>query len=443
MRGTLIHEQGRLTLPAVEIMRAALKKERNIWASYSRDRANWVPEDIRPKVLPRAEVAYFPGCTASFVEQDVAQGTVRLLDAAGVRFTYLGDGEACCGLPMLVAGLWDAFEDILRHNVNGMKERGVKTVVTSCPACWLSWKVYYPEWAKKLGISFPFEVRHYSEILAERIREGALRFTQEIPMRVTWHDSCHMGRAGGIYEPPRQVLQAIPGLELVEMEHNREHAHCCGGVLTLLENPDTGKVIGDVRVREAEATGAQAIVASCPCCEVQFRVTIDKTGRDLPVIDLGHIASEALGLPAYDPTAYALEQWKTFEAMIWLLKPEAMAGLMAELLPQMIEAMPGMFRGMMKLVRKAPRPVREAMIALMKPLMPPLFPLLMPGMMPKVMPAMLAAVERRVPMPQHMKEQMPDLMPMAMENLLPKMLPLVIPHFMPRMVAYLRGENPA
>jgi len=270
-----------------------------------------------------------------------------------------------------------------------------------------------------------------------------LRFTREIPMRVTWHDSCHMGRAGGIYEPPRQVLRAIPGLELVEMEHNREHAHCCGGVLTLLENPDTGKVIGDVRVREAEATGAQAIIASCPCCEVQFRVTVNKTGRDLPVIDLGHIASEALGLPAYDPTQYALEQWKTFEAMIWLLKPEAMAGLMAELLPQMIEAMPGMFRGMMKMVRKAPRPVREAMIAMMKPLMPPLFPILMPGMMPKVMPAMLAAVEKRVPMPPHMKEQMPDLMPMAMKNLLPKMLPLVIPHFMPRMVAYLRGEVPA
>jgi len=443
MRGTLIHEQGKLTLPAFEIMRAALKKERNIWASYSRDRANWVPEDIRPKILPRAEVAYFPGCTASFVEQDVAQGTVRLLDAAGVRFTYLGDGEACCGLPMLVAGLWDAFEDILRHNVNGMKERGVKTVVTSCPACWLSWKVYYPEWARKLGISFPFEVKHYSEILAERIQDGTLRFTREIPMRVTWHDSCHMGRAGGIYEPPRQVLRAIPGLELVEMEHNREHAHCCGGVLTLLENPDTGKVIGDVRVREAEATGAQAIIASCPCCEVQFRVTVNKTGRDLPVIDLGHIASEALGLPAYDPTQYALEQWKTFEAMIWLLKPEAMAGLMAELLPQMIEAMPGMFRGMMKMVRKAPRPVREAMIAMMKPLMPPLFPILMPGMMPKVMPAMLAAVEKRVPMPPHMKEQMPDLMPMAMKSLLPKMLPLVIPHFMPRMVAYLRGEVPA
>jgi len=440
MRGELIHERGKLTLPAFEIMRAALKKERNIWAAYSKDRANWVPEDIRPKVRPRAEVAYFPGCTASFVEQDVAQGTARLLDAAGVPFTYMGDGEACCGIPMLVAGLWDAFEEILRHNVRGMRERGVRTVVTSCPACWLSWKVYYPEWAQRLGIPFDFEVKHYSELLAERIQSGQLHFTRPIDLRVTWHDSCHMGRAGGIYEPPRQVLTAIPGIEFVEMEHNRDHAHCCGGVLTLLENPETGRVIGDVRVKEAEAVGAQAIVASCPCCEVQLRITVDKTGRDLPVIDLGHIASEALGLPASDPTAYALEQWRTFEAMIWLLKPEPMAALMAELLPEMIEAMPAIFRGMMKMVRREPRPLREVVIAMMKPMMPPLFPLLMPGMMPKVMPAMLGAVEKKVPMPQHMKEQMPDLMPMAMDRLLPRMLPLVIPHFMPRMVAYLRGE---
>jgi Fe-S oxidoreductase/FAD/FMN-containing dehydrogenase len=439
MRGLLIHDWDKLTLPAFEVMQAALRKERNIWAAYSRDRARWVPPDIEEKIRWRAEVGYFPGCTASLVEPDVAQGTARLLDAAGIKFTYMGDGEACCGLPMLVAGLWDAFEEILRHNIKGMKEREVKTVVTSCPACWLSWKVYYPEWAEKLGIEFPFQVKHYSEVLAEKIRTGELRFTQPVQMKAAWHDSCHMGRAGGIYEPPREMLRAIPGLELVEMEHNREHAHCCGGVLTLLENPDTGKVIGDVRVREAEAAGVEAIIASCPCCEVQFRVTMEKTGRDMPVIDLAHIASGALGLPTYDPTEYALEQWRTFEAMIWLLKPEAMAGLMEELFPQMVDAMP---LGMGKMMRAIGRmgPVGGAMLAAMKPLFPVLFPLLMPGMMTKVLPDMLAAVEKRVPMPQHMKEQMPDLMPAAMENLMPKMLPAIVPLISDPLIAYLRGQ---
>jgi Fe-S oxidoreductase len=440
MRGRLIDDWDKLTLPAFEVMRAALRKERDIWAGYSRDRARWVPEDLQAKIKDRADIGYFAGCTASFVEHDVAQGTAHLLDAAGIDFTYLGTDEACCGLPMLAAGLWDTFEEILRHNIAKMKERGVKTVVTSCPACWLSWAVYYPEWAKRLGIDFPFQVRHYSEVLAERIREGKLQFTHPVQKKVTWHDPCHMGRAGDIYEPPRQVLQAIPGLELVEMEHNREHAHCCGGVITLLENPDTGKVVGDVRVREAEVTGAEAIIASCPCCEVQLRITMEKTGRDMPVIDLAHVAAEGLGIDLPNPTAYALEQWSTFEAMIWLLKPQAMAGLMEELFPQMIDAMPlGMGRMMRTIGRMGP--VGGAMLAAMKPLFPVLFPLLMPGMMPRVMPDMLAAVEKRVPMPQYMKEQMPDLMPAAMENLMPQMLPSIVPLISDPLIAYLRANK--
>ncbi len=440
LRGHLIHDEERLTFPPFEIMRQSLRKEHNIWAAYRADRPKWMPPEMLGKLPERAEVAYFPGCTASYVENDIAQATACLLYKSGVEFTYLGHDEACCGIPMLVAGLWDTWEEIMRHNIEAMKARGVKTVVTSCPACWLVWHTFYPEWAKKLGIDYPFESRHYSEILADRIQAGALHFDHQVNMKVTWHDSCHMGRAGNIYEAPRRLIQAIPGIEFVEMEHNRQQAHCCGSVLSLVADPDVGERVGDVRLAEAEATGAQALIASCPCCEVQFRVTADKTGRDLPIIDLAHLACKGAGIEHPDPTAYALEMWTVFEAMIRLLKPEAMAEFMASLLPEMIEAMPAPFRGMMKMVKASPGPVRDAMIAVMKPMMPFLFPRLMPGMMPKVMPAMLAAVGRRIPMPKQMEEQMPDLMPAAMGNLLPKMLPLVIPHFMPHMEAYLKAK---
>jgi hypothetical protein len=251
-----------------------------------------------------------------------------------------------------------------------------------------------------------------------------------------------MGRAGQIYEAPRQVLQAIPGIKFVEMEHNHQEAHCCGSVMSLVADPAAAKRIGDVRLAEAEATGAQALIASCPCCEVQFRVTAEKTGRDLPIIDLAHLACDGAGIEHGDPTSYALHMWSVFEAMIDLLKPEAMAEFMATLLPQMVEAMPAPFRGMMHMVQRAPEPVQGAMIAMMKPMMPFLFPRLMPGIMPQIMPDMLAGVEQRIDMPREMEEQMPDLMPPAMENLLPKMLPLVIPHFMPYMEGYLRnGSN--
>jgi Fe-S oxidoreductase len=440
MRGRLVDDWDKLTLPAFEVMRAALVKQRDIWAGYSRDRANWVPEELKGKIKEQAETAYFAGCTASFVEHDVALATTGLLNAAGIDFTYMGTEENCCGLPMLMAGLWADYERILRHNIEGMKKRGATRIVTSCPACWLSWEVYYREWAEKLGIEFPFEVEHFSQTIARRIESGDLTFTHPVEMKVTWHDPCHMGRGGGNYEAPRQILQAIPGIEFVEMEHNREHAHCCGSVITLVENPDTGKVVGDIRVREAEAVGAEAIIASCPCCEVQFRVTMEKTGRDMPVIDLGHLAVEGLGMTLPDSAAYALEQWRTFEAMIWLLKPEAMAELMEELFPQMVDAMPLGMGGMMRAIGRMGS-FGGAVLGAMKPLFPTLFPLLMPAMMPKVMPDMLAAVEKRVPMPDYMKEQMPDLLPMAMDHLMPKMLPAVVPLIGDPLVAYLRGQH--
>ncbi len=437
VRGKLVNEDDRLTFPPFEIMRASLRKEHNIWGAYRSDRADWA-ESIGD--LPeQAETCYFPGCTASYVEKDIAQSTAELLHKAGVEFTYLGEDEACCGIPMLVAGLWDTFEEIMLHNITAMKKRGVKRVVTTCPACWLVWKQYYPEWAAKLGIDYPFETLHISEILAERIRSGDLTFDQPVNMRVTWHDSCHMGRAGGIYEPPREVLQAIPGLEFVEMEHNRDDSLCCGSVLSLVADPAVAKEIGDVRLSEADAVNAEAVVSTCPCCQVQLRVTVEKTGRDLSIIDLGALACRASGIPHPDPTEYALDMWATFEAMINLLKPEQMADLMVELFPQMVDAMPLGMGGMMRGIGKL-GPVGGAMLKMMKPMFPLLFPILMPGMMEKVMPDMLAAVEKRVPMPDSMKEQMPDLMPAAMDNLMPKMLPAIVPLISDPLIDYLRSK---
>ncbi len=444
MRGEIVSNQDKLTFPPFEIMRACAKKERNIWGAYSKDRAAWLKAELKSRIAPRAKVGFFAGCTASYVESNVAEGAVRLLDAAGVEFTYLGEQEACCGIPILLSGQWDTFEELLRNNLENMRARGVETVVTACPACWLSWKHYYPQWAEKLGIDFEIDAKHYSELAAERLASGALEFTHPIAKTVTWHDSCHMGRAGHIYEPPRRLLKAIPGVNLVEMEHNRETALCCGGVLSLLEDPHGAAVnIGSRRLKEAETTGAEALVASCPCCEVQLSVSAEKTNSPLAIVDLAHLAAEGLGVRLPDQTATTLEQWRTFEAMIDLLKPEQMAAFMSDLLPEMIEAMPQPFRTAMHLVEQAPAGVRDAMLGIMRPMMPPLFPLLLPGMMPKLMPAMLAAMKRAVPMPEHLQEQMPELMPGVMDRLLPKMLPQVIPHFMPRMEAYLRSQREA
>jgi Fe-S oxidoreductase/FAD/FMN-containing dehydrogenase len=436
MRGKLIDEEKRMTFPPFEMMAASLRGQGNIWAGKRDKRADWMPEDIAPKVKDSADTLYFAGCTASYVNTDVAEATVRLLDKAGVEFGYMGPDEACCGIPMKVAGKWDVFEEIYLHNTTEARRRGAKTIVTSCPACGLVWKELYADLARERGDEYEFEVKHYSEIAAEAIAEGRLAFDHEVPAKVTFHDSCHMGRAQGVYEQPRQLLEAIPGVELVEMEHNREDGLCCGSVLTLVGETAVAPILGGDRLQEAVDVGAEALVALCPCCQVQLRDSSVKNGIDMPVTDLARFVMQGLGVDIADQTAYSNEMWGYFEKFIWLMKPEAMSDLMASLFPQMMTAMPTGMVPMMKSMKYVP-----GGLDLMEKMMPAMFPMLMPAIMPKVMPDMLDEVARRVgPMPDDMAELMPDLLPKTMDALMPNMLPLIIPHVTPKMIAYIRTE---
>jgi Fe-S oxidoreductase/FAD/FMN-containing dehydrogenase len=440
LRGKFINENGKMTFPAFEMMAASARKELNIWADFAKDRDRWMkdlPEDVKEHFKEKSEIAYFAGCTASFIEDDISKASATLLAKAGVDFAYLGDKEACCGIPMLVAGRWDVFEEILRHNVKHMKETGAKTVVTSCPACWLTWNTVYPDWAKKLGIEYDFEAKHYSQVLAERIKEGKLTFEHEVPMKVTFHDSCHIGRAGGVYEPPRELLKAVPGTEFVEMEHNRENGFCCGSVLTLIGETPVAPKLGKRRVDEAVRAGADAVVALCPCCEFQLRVAADKEKLNIPVIDLAAFAAKGLGVTFPDTMNYALEQWVIFEKMIYLMKPDAMVELMDKLMPELVNAMPGPFPAMMRFMAKIP-----GALSAMRPVMPKMMPIMLPGMMPKVMPAMLVEVGKVMgELPDNLEKQMPELLPKTMETLMPNMLPVIAPGVTDKMIAYLKGSN--
>ncbi|ADE36123.1 FAD-binding and (Fe-S)-binding domain-containing protein [Methanohalophilus mahii] len=433
LRENLVQQRGKMTFPPFEIMAQSLNKERNIWAEYRQGRDEWVPEDLKPKIKEKADYAYFAGCTASFVEKDIAEASARMLSDAGINFTILGKEESCCGIPMLTAGKWDVFENIMKMNVGNMKKKGVKTVITSCPACWFVWHTYYRQWAEKLGIDYDFEVKHYSEVLAERMDIIGPKLKVPLEKTVTIHDACHMGRAGGIYDPPRKLAKAIPGVEFREMEHNRENGHCCGSVLTLVAEPDVANVIGGLRLKEAEAVGADVMLAACPCCQVQLRVSAQKSNIPVDVQDLGATVARSMGYDIADTTNDALAGWAVFEQMIYLMKPENMTNLMMELMPQMMAAMPSYMRGMMKTVKYVP-----GMDKLMAPMMPRMMPMLLPSLMPKVMPDMLEAVTRHVQMPDYMEEQLPDLMPKAMENLMPNMLPQIAPLLTPRMIEYIK-----
>jgi Fe-S oxidoreductase/FAD/FMN-containing dehydrogenase len=444
LRGLLVNEKKKMTFPPFEMMGAALQKEGNIWAAYRRNRAAWFPKDLQEKHGPshRAKAAYFAGCTASYVEPDIAMASVRLLDAAGVDFTYVGEKESCCGIPMLAAGKWDVFEETFRKNLKVMKEAEIDTVIASCPACNLMWRQVYPAWAKKMGLEYGITARHYSEVLAEKIKAGEFLFPspsnekQKAVVKVTWHDSCHIGRASGVYEPPREVIQAIPGVNLVEMRHNREAGHCCGSVLTLIKDPPVAAEVGKTRLDEALEVGAEKVLTLCPCCEFQLRVSADKKKIPIEVVDLAHFTASALGYDFPDPNPEVHRQWATFEAMIALMTPQGFANLMSTMWPELIDAMPFGMGSMMRFMGKIP-----VALDLMKPMFPILFPKLLPLMMPKVMPVMLGRVAEQVPMPDYMQEQMGELMPKVMNRLMPHMIGDVIPLVTQPMIEYLKRRD--
>ena len=444
LRGKLIHEDKQMTFPPFEMMAAACKAEGNIWAGYRKDRTQWFPEDMKEKHgvgIPSKNV-YFAGCTVSYVENDIGQAAVTLLDAAGVDFSYLGNVENCCGTPMLVAGKWELFEEIMRKNIAAVKAAGSDTVIASCPACDMMWRHTYPEWAKKLGIEYNIKAKHYSELVSEKIRTGEFKFTHPIEEKVTWHDSCHIGRVSGVYDEPRELIKAIPGVKYEEMEHNREEGHCCGSVLTLIKEPPVAHDIGKARMDEAEEIKADSILALCPCCEFQLRVTKEKKDIPTEVHDLAAFACKALGKTFEDPSPEVSRQWAVFEAMIALMTPQGFADLMDTMWPEMLDAMPLGMGAMMRFVGKLGF-VGGGLLAMMKPMFPILFPKLLPGMMPKVLPTMLERVAEKIPMPTYMEEQMPELMPKVMDNLMPKMLPDVVPLVVPKMIAFLRNGHQA
>ena len=435
MRGKLINEEKRGTFPPFEMMAASLRGENDIWAGKRENRANWVPDDLKPKLKDAGPIMYFAGCTASYVETDIAEASVRLLTDAGYDVCYMGADEACCGIPMKVAGKWDLFEEIYEHNVAEARKRGVKTIVTSCPACGLVWKELYANLARERGEDYEFEIKHYSELVAPALADGRLELKNPIEGRITFHDSCHAGRAQGIFEPPRDMLKAIPGIEYVEMEHNREEGLCCGSVLTLVGEIEVAPKLGGHRLAEAVNAGADTVVALCPCCQVQLRDSNIKNDLGLKIDDLARVVAQSAGYDIPETTAHAMYMWGFFDKFIILMEPANMAQLMTKVFPQMLDNMPAGMKPMMLAMKRVP-----GGLTMMEKMMPSLFPALAPGILDKVMPDLIFAVGEYVgEMPEDMAALMPDLLPQTMESLMPTYLPQLIPHLTPKFIEYVRN----
>lgn len=270
------------------------------YPAVRQSRLEWLANGYR--LSERSAVLLFVGCAPyfeplfedlDFSPLDVARSSLKVLNRLGMEPLVLAN-EKCCGHDQLWTGDVETFRKLAEHNATIIREAGIKKIIFSCPECYRTFRQDYPQY-----VNLDCELQHITELLSEKIEGKGLAF-REIHQRVTYHDPCRLGRHLGIYESPRKVLRAIPGIELVEMGHNREEALCCG--TSAWTNCDSfSKEIRVDRLLEAKATGAELLVTSCPKCQTHFRCAMVNKGEEkgpevtMAVMDVVELVARALG----------------------------------------------------------------------------------------------------------------------------------------------------
>lgn len=237
---------------------------------------------------------FYPGCLASHRFKEKTNILVQLLQAAGYDLDFLGDDQTCCGTPYWITGKMENTEDYAKAYLKKLQDRGVKEIVTPCPSCFRAFDEEYP---RLLGMEkLPIKVRHTSEVLKEIVDKKKLKF-KPVNKTVSYHDPCEIGRYRDIYDPPRKVLEAIPGIEFIEMSRNREHAFCCGGGGGCkIMYPDYSQKVSDERIKDFIETGADIISTICPACEMNLTHGTYEADLNTRVLDVAEIMAVSAGI---------------------------------------------------------------------------------------------------------------------------------------------------
>ncbi len=265
----------------------------NPYAQPPQTRTDSYPKDYQAP--ERADTLLHLGCSASYQDVKIIPSVMKILEAAGIDYTTLGQREQCCGYLAYLVGDMETFHQAARKNLELFKEVGSQTVLTTCAGCHKTFADLYP----KKGHGDGYRAEHVVETMERLIEEGRLEFKEKKPRKVIYHDPCDLGRHLGVYEPPRNVIKALPGIELLEFPQNRALAKCCGGGggVKAFDN-QLGSDIALERIKQAIAAGADTVVSACPSCknslkQAAARARKEKIGK-VKVIDITELVAQHL-----------------------------------------------------------------------------------------------------------------------------------------------------
>ncbi len=299
----LVQEAG-IKLPIIETVSGIIMGKKNVADQPNEDRTAWLKRaklSFDPSKVEKTDVVYFVGCMSSFYpqSQSMSRAFGQILDSCGIQFAIMGADEHCCGFPMISTGKVHEAKELMEHNLETIKKYGAKTVVATCPACTSMWKKDYP---KLSGVPNEFEVVHATQFVLKLLKEGKLKLEQpKAEVQVTFHDGCDLGRNGGVYQEPRDILRMLPGVTFTEHPESMDISNCCGaGGDLLMTNPEMADRIGQRRAASL-ADVAPVAVTCCPSCKKHLKDTAKHANVQLDTKDLLEMVADMLPKPAKEP----------------------------------------------------------------------------------------------------------------------------------------------
>jgi Fe-S oxidoreductase len=296
MRRNLVMAESRFPQEAGLLLRN-LESSSNPWGANQSQRADWA-KGLGVRILEDGhapEYLYWVGCAGSFDDRakKITQAVASVLQKAAIPFAILGSGELCNGDPARRMGNEYLFQELAKQNVETLNGRGVRKIIVNCPHCFNTLRNEYPDFGGN------YEVIHHTQLFARLLEEGRLRPTAEVNEVLTYHDPCYLGRHNGVYQEPRDLLEAIPGLSTTEMPRHGTRTFCCGaGGARMWMEERIGKRVNMERTEEAISTGADTLGVACPFCLIMLDDGAKAKGEAIKVMDVAQVVAEATGARA-------------------------------------------------------------------------------------------------------------------------------------------------